>query len=890
MPQKDLQVFRRFIENPSSNLDEVQMNLCILLYLHYDELEKTSFRSGVRQRAISKLIVDNMGKKLSLPDKANNNRAEGSISRLTKISVKSFRGFQEGQTFKFGKRFTFMYGRNGTGKSSLVDGIELALLNNIQEAKYKRIALDQYIKNIYTTRGLRPHLFGLDESNKEVEVISNPELYDFSIIERNRIENFARISAETAAVQQQRLAALIGLESWSTFVSNFSKDIDSSLQLSNEMENEISNETANLKSLQEQLETSVKSVKDSKKAQSELLSKFEQSAADKLSDYLETEKIKVSKNIKKMGEDPSIIHDLLTPIRNNQAAYLQIQLEYHRHLSELESYKDNLSLVDLANAILRQQSAHQNNCPACLSQIRDAQGNLLVPTDPYDSAKNIQNEFAKATEVERKAQQEREKLTNQARRIDGFLQAAESSLQTQPVAGKEAITRLHVAIENLFNNKKLISETDWITEDEFDCIQSAIDQHNEEHERKRKAKAALVTRLNEIIKAAGTYETAKKTIRTAASIQHEIKDKIEGSNRMLIRLKAKAATARQANAPLIAYREGYRQIVEKLKTYTASLPSLELADLNGSTLRIYNLINKNDFVGEQLLDLRLPVSSNQSIRVQFNVPNAPVVDALDVLSEGHIRTLGLAILLAKALKTKQPFIIFDDVVNAIDDDPREAIAEIVTDVNGEFSHVQWIVTTHGQEFAKQLISHTARSMQNDIKEITFKARELGSDIVSIDKTQNYLALAQQRLDDEDIRGCLAESRREVEVLMTKLWRLYKKRFSSRGISIIVDPTNPIPETRNVMDVLRSAFKKQLKGNENESRAMANILAKLDILLDNRGISWFLVNKGTHEEENSEQHDVVETRYILQNLLYPLDEELTNIVRVTGSALVRSEVN
>lgn len=364
-----------------------------------------------------------------------------------------------------------------------------------------------------------------------------------------------------------------------------------------------------------------------------------------------------------------------------------------------------------------------------------------------------------------------------------------------------------------------------------------------------------------------------------------MKKSIQDAERILLDLKSKSVLAKQKNAPLKASADAYRAVVKKLKNYTETLPISELSDLNDMTLKVYNLINKYDFESEQITDLQLPVSPNQGIQIKFNVTDSPVTDALDVLSEGHIRTLGLAILLAKALKNSQSFIIFDDVVNAIDDDHRKAIAEIVTDVNGSFSNVQWIVTTHGQEFAKQLISNTSQSFRKDIEEITFKGKELGSDIRAIERSQNYLVLAKRKLDDEDIRGCIADCRREVEVLMIKLWKIYNKRFHSY-ISIQVDPSNPIPETKNVMNVLRKSFKDKLKKNVPELEVMSTTFSKLDFLLDDQGISWFLLNKGTHEEENAEQHDYAETAHLLNDILIPLDEELTTGVQVKESTLIR----
>lgn len=417
-------------------------------------------------------------------------------------------------------------------------------------------------------------------------------------------------------------------------------------------------------------------------------------------------------------------------------------------------------------------------------------------------------------------------------------------------------------------------------------MESAVSIFNKRVTKQKIESKSLKSELDDIVRGNTVFQEASTVDNTAGTVQKELKTKIQSAKALLKKLETEGASARQKNEPFRKYGEAYQLIIKKLRSYTESLPISELSNLNETTLKIYNLINKYDFSSEQLTDLQLPVSPNLGILIQFNVPHSPLVDALDVLSEGHIRTLGLAILLAKALKNSQPFIVFDDVVNAIDDDHRKAIAEIITKEDGNFSHIQWVVTTHGQEFAKQLVSNTSNSLRKNIKEITFKEKDLGADIFAIEKTQNYLVMAQQKLDEEDIRGCLADCRRGVEVLMIKLWKLFNRRFHS-SISIQVgDPSNPTPGTRNVMDVLRNSFKKQLKGNQSELDVMETVLVKLDALLDNQGISWFLLNKGTHEEENAEQHDRVETAQILNDLLIPLDEELTTGITVKGSVLSR----
>lgn len=885
MSEKDLRIFRKFIEDSHSNLSEKQRNLCILLYRNYDELERTSFRSGKRQRQVVKIILENNGKQLELPQKVHDEVSQSAIQRLSRVNIKSFRGFQEEQNFQFGDRFTFVYGRNGTGKSSLVDAIELSLLGSIQEAKCKRIDIDDYIKNIYTQVGIQPQLYGVVDGNTEVKIVANPEEYNFAVIERNRIENFARISAETTSIQQQRLAALVGLDSWNTFVNNFSKEIGSYFPYENELNEQITIQQTQLKLCRDQSEALKKSVQESDQVLKNLLKQFDQTDLNNLSDYLCLKKKHINEKISNIGNTSIVSERYITNIERSQAQYREAQIEYHSHQKNLLQYKSSLSLVDLASAILGQQKLQSNNCPACLSQIYDDQGQLMVPENPYEHAKKIQTQFTVAIELEHKIEGEKTELKRQLRDFGSLLQTTNENLQAASIGRTAVIDRLNTAIEMFFNQKEPILDSAWITNDEFRIIAHMIHTHNEQDAKHKIERKELQSQLNEIIKGEGVFETAKITVSSAEGLQQELDTKIKTAEKNLDDSRTKSVSAKEKNMIFKTYDNTYQGIVKKLKSYTESLPISELSNLNDMTLKIYNLINKYDFTSEQITALQLPLSPNEVIKIKFNVANAPLVDALDVLSEGHIRTLGLAILLAKALKNSQPFIIFDDVVNAIDDDHRKAIAEIVTNVDSVFQNVQWIVTTHGQEFAKQLVSCTSQSMRKDIKEITFKEKELGSDIRSIDKSQNYLALAQEKLEEEDIRGCLADCRREIEVLMIKLWKLYNKRFHVR-INIQVDPSNPIPETRNVMDVIRSSFKKQLKGNTAELAVMSIILDKLDYLLDDQGISWFLVNKGTHEEENVEQHDRMETAHLLNSLLIPLDEELTTGIQIKGSMLAR----
>lgn len=100
-------------------------------------------------------------------------------------------------------------------------------------------------------------------------------------------------------------------------------------------------------------------------------------------------------------------------------------------------------------------------------------------------------------------------------------------------------------------------------------------------------------------------------------------------------------------------------------------------------------------------EIKLPSQPNEELIIIFNDDSSKEENALVVLSEGHIKCLGLAILLAKAEQENVPFIIFDDIVNAVDDEHRTAIREILTQ-HPQIVSKQQIISCHGQDFIRML--------------------------------------------------------------------------------------------------------------------------------------------------------------------------------------------
>lgn len=158
--------------------------------------------------------------------------------------------------------------------------------------------------------------------------------------------------------------------------------------------------------------------------------------------------------------------------------------------------------------------------------------------------------------------------------------------------------------------------------------------------------------------------------------------------------------------------------------------------------------------------------------LEFSYQSDPEVffDALHVLSEGHIRCIGLSILLAKNLKTNSPILIFDDPVNAIYDEHSKAIRETLYK-DDFFSEKQIILACHGDEFLK----NTHQDMGSDAakKSATYKflpqREESHIQVSSFSSPPNYVLAACQFFENAEYRNALASSRRALEYLSNKAY-------------------------------------------------------------------------------------------------------------------------
>jgi len=874
---KSLAEFKRFLAKSAPKLSEYEKKLANLMLEGFDEISAVGTAGGRRGKVLAKLIVD---KGATTPpvleiaaDEANANESE--IIQLTKVEIEHFRGFSDKHTFEFKKLYTFVYGPNGTGKSSLCEALEYGLLASIHEADSKRIPVTDYIRNATSKKSAKPVLYGDTAKEKGIEVRADPRSFEFCFIEKNRIDGFARVAANTPATQQTRLAALFGLEEFNTFATQFNESLDTYLDLVGKKGKDLADLASGLAGHKAILEGLPEQAKAAETRAAVLLEKYpkcknleeikvaltgpEGNGGKQKANNTEIGRLQNLKTVTDPGTD-----DILA-----DADELLLLIKEKATSEEfLNQYKHQLSLRDLYAAILGNREKFGNECPACASELyRD--GSLTVPVDPYVNSEEKLKYFDAALKAEERIKEIRETLNLGWRNLlsnitklppsaaaVGFVRAPEvDSFSAEASHAKDAAA-IGTVLNALTAKRELLQ-----------ALKDATANHNSKVE---KSKAAIkdleddnlsISKDVEEIVAISTLVTANTNNQTEAT---QAIEKFNLENEELIR---EAEAEKPGVARNLSYSTAYVSLREKLLTYNTGLPLALAADLNEKTLKFYNEINKNDHPSDRLKSLRLPTAAGEKIEIEFE--NGDKCDALQVLSEGHIRCLGLAILLAKITRDRLPFLIFDDVVNSIDDEHRGAIIDLILNPE-EVGKRQLIVTTHGEDFVKRLENAVPmKKYEETVTRIDFLVPFAAKKItVKLDSPRHYLTVATRSYEEGRTRDSLSYVRKAFEEELNRLWKKIANKKLSAQISVgMRGPGDP-----DLMSLATGLH--QFLGRKDVTVFQDAVPYIGEILGcgEKYKVEWNYLNKGTHEENQAEEFDAVIVRHMLETVI-KLDEAI-----------------
>jgi len=315
----------------------------------------------------------------------------------------------------------------------------------------------------------------------------------------------------------------------------------------------------------------------------------------------------------------------------------------------------------------------------------------------------------------------------------------------------------------------------------------------------------------------------------------------------------------------------YKSFKQRLVAYKESLPLHLVADLNGLIREFYNFINQDDGKFELLHTVKLPVKPNEVIQVSFQDNPIKFVNALQVLSEGHIKCLGLSILLAKSIHSRSPFLIFDDIVNAIDDDHRGRIRDLFLN-NERFKDKQLIITSHSEEFIKDFENSFSKDQYKaNVNKIALLNRTTRK-IQKVESVAHYLESANQFYLRGSKRDCLSNCRRALENIAENLWKKlinYNDKRYNIEVKLVQRGPNKKPDLLNLLAGIRSA----IKGIENNTLGeIKDLIEWFEGLKASNQRIWEYLNKGTHEETERDDFDSTIVSQVLDNSIM-LDEKV-----------------
>lgn len=827
---------------------EAVLKICAVIEANLARIAQTTHAGGQRSRLLVPMLRAGMNQEVAVDQPLGPAQAEIGWNQLTTLEVGPFRGFRRKEIFDLCHPTILILGGNGTGKSSLCEAMELALLGRIEEADERGLGARDYLRNAHEGNYVQPVLLGRGKGAPK-PIAPNEELYRFVIVERNRIEGFARIGARRPAEASKMLAALFGLTAFNDFVSGFAASLETQLALG--LPKAAALELRRAATLADQ--TKVASVAETHaqfdRERAEVAERFEPGLT-----YADLKTRIGTQNAP--GRLQEIRTLLATPLlaptgvrATNLVMLRRTARNLGRQLSQaraaLEARSREVTFRSLYQAVATLEATHADRCPACETPLDQ------VAINPFRRATDGLQALRELAQLEQQAAGlERQSIRSQ----DALQEAIGQVIQyADRLPHKQQLAPFDQPLDKYGSKdwRQVLAATRVLEEQDTNLV-AAQAQRAELAAEAEKLQGART----ELVGIQGRQKQFDTDV-TAA------RDRLVAFDRENAGLPAEVEAEATEHQVQVQIRDAYIDFLEELKTYRDGLPEQLLADLNEITLDIYNWFNVQDHPSDLLEELHLPLRGGDPIQVRFRGTPDRWQDALAILSEGHVRCLGLAILLAKNIKLGLPTLLLDDAVNAIDHDHREGIRTTLFG-HPELMKKQLIITCHSDEFIKDIHNNHVP------KAALYILRHHDGDHhprVSGGNTRNYIEQAQACMADNNLRGALSHSRQALEGLTSRMWkRLGRDTPDLARFSLELRAPGAPPDARNVAEVLLSSITKALAaGTLKEPWDIRR--DQLDTILKAKVNSraWFSLNKGTHEEEDREDFEEPTVRRIVEAL-------------------------
>lgn len=868
--RQDFERFVQWLHEPERHAPEATLRFANLVLAHFEAVAETARQRNNRSHFLARLSREHLaGTSAILPELIGAApQGEWPWVRLRHLTLGPFRGFREPQGFDLSMRVVLCYGPNGSGKSSLCEALEYTLCGSVEEAGQKRIADREYLANIHAGRFEPPVLTATDRDGQEVRVRADDDAFRFFFIEKNRIDNFSRIAATPPSRKSDLIATLFGMDQFNEFASRFNESMDAALTLGTQAQIQLN---ARRQALATDEATAT--------GETEQLAAIDQAAADYAVGYAQgltyeglnalVGSDEAPGRLQQLGAKLQAVPPALTGISRERLVelYVDADVSFERVAAAaqaLNERRNQVSFRDLFAAVQALRAVSLEHCPACLTPIGNAVQN------PFDRAEAGLRDLAELAALEAdhqrlaRAQEEASRsLRAELRKLQDFLEGLGqhesvvcdylSMLEPNPDApGWWMAVRVPAADETGVtpSMEQVLEAADRASEQDIQTREALA---------ARDADAAEQRRLNDARVWIAGHDTKRARIVQDATQSRARIAQWQEANAELIHRAEQEAQANREDQPI---KDAYDSFYGYLDGFLEQLPGMLMADLNATTMELYNEFNHGDRDEDKLSELRLPLTGEGMIEIAFRGNPGLRVNALTALSEGHIRCLGLAILLAKAHSIQAPLIIFDDAINAIDHDHRSGIRAAIFE-SDRFYQTQVIVTCHSPEFIKDVENHIPREFRNDCQRYVLLHHDgnyqprVNPDVGSA----NYLMRSRQAMDRFDPRDALSFARKALEMFMQKSWK-WLESHRVGDIAVQIDGPGKEPQLRALCEALRNKLTRTPNFVHPSKQPLLDSLNTI-LGIPEQTLVWALLNKGTHEEPDRDDFDLQHVEAVLR---------------------------
>ncbi|MDT4815623.1 DNA replication and repair protein RecF [compost metagenome] len=685
--------------------------------------------------------------------------APSGLSPLAYLQVKNFRGFGElsaedkGTHLRFSKIKNIFYAPNGGGKSSLCEALEYGTTGHIKEAERRKTKVKPYIAR----GGAKVSLSLIGRDNVPV---TQSVAWSSCFIDRNRLQEFSLLgSKDTGSAESDVVATLFGLEEFQEVISRFVKPESFNLtaflrQEQTEALAKIDVDRANLIDERQGLLANIAQINDEvcvhldlpRDQQAVVRARFA-----RLKKHIEN-KIRAAERLK-LAEAPTI--DSLARIERagRVARYLlarkaRIEASFLRNAAAVNYRAIYTAIQSLGHA------EEGDACPACSTPLHK------VTENPFEKAQRELQALGGLDRLKNSQQRNNDRIVQIAADIAAGLAGIEKNsrlgvpcplhlddLQTATAQFQVASDRAAVAMQVLLHFIALLADNaTGVAAYLGACIErhEAVAQAGAEVIRLEDEAAALQQKVDAIRGLFAEKTTSQQLFKVAGS-------KIARLMEQRSILQNDDADISRFNALIRELQVEYGNLYRDLLQYKLSLEKVRIAGIETKAAEYYKAINDHDDEHEQI-DSILFDKVNDSYRIRIINANGTSQDAFSVLSEGHLRALGLSLLLAMAEKNKFPLIVFDDVVNAIDSDHRSNIIDLCFS-DPYLKRTQMVVTTHDRLFWERFCIIAERHPQAD-QHSSCVLTYTNKGIVAVDHAGGFQGKVHEALRVYDVRQAL----------------------------------------------------------------------------------------------------------------------------------------